>query len=162
MSRIGVVTILIPEASFWPGRPRASMRHSRCCGRRAARDHSKRACVGCIASFSVGDKADSGADRRGRAGTSPAIVTKRHLMVVQSTSELGFLEMRRNVFVWHFVVSSPQKERLLYLGQCPVPCRRVTLLTSSSVQALPPPVEAALRCLGPDSLCLSFRGEAGH
>ena len=36
------------------------------------------------------------------------------------------------------------------------------LLTSSSVQALPPPVEAALRCLGADPFCSSFRdGVAG-
>lgn len=77
------------------------------------------------------------------------------LMVVQAASKLGLLQVSCDVFVRHFLKASLKKVDLLFLGSIYVQRysaarvrpkqHRYWLLTSSSLQALPPPVDVSFR-----------------
>ena len=65
----------------------------------------------------------------------------RELVVMEATSQLGLFQVRGNVFVWHLLKASLEKiDFLEYLVNI---CSNIWCLgrTSSSFQALPPPVE---------------------
>ena len=82
-----------------------------------------------------------------REGSSTAFGAEGELMVMEAASKFCFLEMRGDVFVGHFVHAS-------FYQVCFLKGSLVNLFksnskdhvrTSSSDQALPPPVEAARR-----------------
>ena len=89
-----------------------------------------------------------GASARGRdrVGSLATVATMRELVVMKATCQFGLFQMVGNVLIGHFL--EPSLKEIDFLREAiskTVSCYSWSSHTSSSFQALPPPVEAGLR-----------------
>lgn len=99
-----------------------------------------------------GSREDGGVSRgvsargRNRVGSLAAVATMRELVVVKATCQFGLFQMVGNVLIRHFL--EPSLEEIDFLVRLLVKTlsyHSSRSHTSSSFQALPPPVDAGLR-----------------
>ena len=88
-----------------------------------------------------------GASTRGRHRVGPlaAVAAMRELVVVKATCQFSLFQVVGNVLIGHFLEPSLEEVDFLETISKTLSCRSSSTHTSSSFQALPPPVDACFR-----------------